>query len=194
MTFYNILFGILFLGACRQLLLLIDTAAGWDAATIAVIIFNDAVNTSQVLEGEQRRTYSAPMKLIDLINFMLLSLSLVSLRPDDNPFGVQPATPLVTILTPWVTWLLLTLYWVLLILWNWLCGLYSKEWPLWVSVISHAMIVPFGLMAILTYAGSPDTIPIWFRAVVFLCPTLYLVIVKPVGLRQKTRGGAPSDV
>lgn len=185
MTFYNILFGILFWGACRQLLLLVDTAAVWDAATIAVIVFNDAMNTSQILEAEQRRnrTYSAPMKLIDLINFMLLSLSLVSLRPDDNPFNVQPADSLVAILKPWVTWLLLTLYWAFLVLWNWLCGLYSKEWPLWVSLFSHAIILPFGLMAILNYAASPDAIPTWFRVMVFLCPTLYLVIVKPVGLR-----------
>jgi hypothetical protein len=188
MTFYNIIFGILFLGACRQLLHLFDTPAGWTAATIAVVIFNDVMNTSQVLESKERRNYSVPMKLIDLINFILLGLALVSLKPDDNPFQIKPANSLVTILKPWVTWLLLTLYWAFIILWNWLCGLYSRVWPKPVSIVSHALIVPFATMVVVTYsAASPENINIWLRVGVFLCPALYLLLVKPLGLRENTK-------
>jgi hypothetical protein len=187
MTFYNIIFGILFLAACRQVLVLSDVVYGWTAATIAVLVFNDAVNTSHVLERDTAPRYDIFMKLIDLCNFLVLSLALIGLKPGDNPFGVtQLPARLVNLLQPWFVWLLVSVYWVLAILWNWRAGLYqSNHWPCWIKVISHLLVIPFAAMTLVTaIQGTPDKVPLWLTIVVFACPALYFFVLKPIGQRD----------
>src|ERR1700687_3464971 len=103
MTFYNIIFGILFLGAFRQLMLLSATSDSghvWMAATLLVLIINDVVNTTYIVEGRDPEKYTLFQKLIDLTNFFLLSIALIALQPDNNPFQVSAPRALVDIVQP----------------------------------------------------------------------------------------------
>jgi hypothetical protein len=54
MTFYNIIFNIFFLEACRQVLLLWDTPHMWVAATIELLVFNDTVSAKYPIFMWQR--------------------------------------------------------------------------------------------------------------------------------------------
>ena len=187
MTFYNVLSGILFLAACRQLLVLMDTSVAWTAATIAVIVFNDALNTSHVLESRNSPPYTIGMKLLDLLAFLLVSLALIAVQPADNPFGVVPREPLASWLQPaWVPWALMATYWAAaVVLWNWLAGIYgSPRWPCWAQVVSHCLVVPFVLMALVTWlCGTPADVPWWCNVITFTLVALYFVALKPLTLK-----------
>jgi hypothetical protein len=184
MTFYNIIFGILFLGACRQLLLLAaDTSRLWMAATVAVLIFNDVVNTSHVLEGSNAKPYSIGMKLIDLTNFLILSLALIALSPAENPFGVAIPAKITELLTLRAFWLLLVVYWCLAVLWNQFAGLYrARNYPSWLKKASYFVVFPLLLMAV-TAPSPPGELAKWGSFAAFLFSAVYLFICKPLAAR-----------
>ena len=127
MTFYSIIFGILFVAACRQLLLFPPAEPSfWMAATIATLIFNDVLYTSHTLETRGVKKYVLAMKFIDLGNFLLLGVALVVLNPGQNLIDAD--------VSGWLTerpvsffWGLLFAYWMLSIVWNILGGLYRKS-------------------------------------------------------------------
>lgn len=127
MTFYNIIFGILFLGAVREILASLSlpseqrTLAFWHAVILTLIIFSDVVYTSHVIE-ELKKPYKIWMKLLDLLNFIVLTLALISLDPSQNNVLQVSIEPIlkstIGLPTPsWVFWLLLTVYWLLLGAW-----------------------------------------------------------------------------
>lgn len=128
MTFYNIIFGILFLGAVREIFASfalpeqIRSLAFWKAAALTIIVFSDVVYTSHILE-DLKKKYNVWMKLLDLVNFIILTLALLSLNPTaSNMFqlSVEPMFIKYNIGNPapdWFFWTLLSIYWLLIIMW-----------------------------------------------------------------------------
>src|ERR1044071_10132656 len=86
MTFYNIIFGILFLGGVREIFVALTSEHGggllafWEASILTLLIFSDVVYTSHVLE-ELKYPYTVWMKLIDLTSFILLTAALLLFNP-----------------------------------------------------------------------------------------------------------------
>jgi hypothetical protein len=120
-TFYNIIFGLLFLGAIRQLALFVvsGNALGILAcAALAVFVFNDTITTAQYVEDDSNR-YSERMKLLDLLSFLVLTTGLVLLSPNDNFLFTRSSGPVDTEL-PHLLWFRASLatYWIIAILWN----------------------------------------------------------------------------
>ncbi len=166
MTFYNIIFGILFLGACQAVL--ISLASGtdtWLISLVGLMVFNDAVNTAEVVEQRQF-DYTIRMKLIDLGSFLILAANLILLSEDKKNFLDAPIySVLPEILKhPSVPPVLLLVYWGLVACWNRESKDLRKprEWPnfliLAVSVIVLALFVlvflrPFRLEYSTAYAA-----------------------------------------
>jgi hypothetical protein len=162
MTFYNIIFGLLFVGAVRELLLeVIQTtwpasAAAWQAATLALLTFGDVVYTSHVVE-ELRQPYTVWMKLIDLTNFVVLTAALVTLDP--SVIGVFQLAQgdltqhLPTAFAPWWYWALVSLYWMMLLVWVRVGAVHRPaaelaeflardwRWPDWLVAGARALVV-----------------------------------------------------
>ena len=144
MTFYNIIFGILFLAACQAVLLSLnretDTAL---IALVALMIFNDAVNTAEAVE-ERKFDYTVGMKLIDLASFLVLATTLILLSENTKNFLDAPVYPSLPewIRHPSVPPVLLLVYCGLVAGWNRASKDIWKrsEWP-WYLVASVVAIV-----------------------------------------------------
>lgn len=127
MTFYNIIFGILFLGAVREIFVSLALPpgqrwlAGCHAVILTLLIFSDVVYTSHAIE-ELRKGYGVGMKLLDLLNFIILTLALLTLNPTQNNM-LQLSVESVYRDNTWIPaphalfWFLITLYWIGLTLW-----------------------------------------------------------------------------
>ena len=127
MTFYNVISGILFLGACQAFLQTLGGAAMFMAATLAAIMCNEAVLTSELLEvskkGREPLPYSLGMKFLDLGTFVVLSYALLILSPDKNTFDVDVAAKHLWFADRPVAFLtLLGVYWLATWGWNVLAG------------------------------------------------------------------------
>jgi hypothetical protein len=121
-TFYNVLSALLFIGALRVLLLAFDDfnlTKVFSAACLAVVVFNDMLSTSHEVESTQSTKYTLPLMIIDLLNFVLLSLGMVVLSPSNNVFGVSLPVIAQRLGAP-SFWLLLVLYWLFLMLWTYI--------------------------------------------------------------------------
>jgi hypothetical protein len=156
MTFYNVISGLLFLGAFRQLLVAIDLASlsqGLMASALAILVFNDAVYTSHVVEGEGIVAYKLNLMLVDLANFLLLALAMATINPSNNVFGVG-ATRVNGFLGDSGFWILLALYWVGVMVWTWLSGLYRQRHSRLLLSASAAIPVLFMLTALVGKWGS----------------------------------------
>lgn len=93
MTFYNIIFGILFLGACQAFLFSLNSETDTRLiALVALMIFNDAVNTAEAVE-QRDFGYTIEMKLIDLASFLVLATSLILLSENTKNFLDVPIYP-----------------------------------------------------------------------------------------------------
>lgn len=89
MIFYNIIFGILFLGACRTVLTSWLTSGDTLLLLlVTALIFNDVVNTSEAIERREF-DYTIYMKLFDLVSFFALATALILLSGDKNFLGVE---------------------------------------------------------------------------------------------------------
>lgn len=149
MTFYNIIFGILFLGACQAFLISLSSKTDtWLITLVALMIFNDAVNTAEVVEQRQF-DYTIWMKLIDLASFLVLAATLILLSEGTKNFLDAPiylALP-EFIRHPGIPPALLLVYCGLVAGWNWTSKDIRKrsEWPWYlitaVSVIVIALLV-----------------------------------------------------
>lgn len=120
MTFYNVLSALLFLGALRVMLLAFD-ASNWPnvfaSGCLVVIVFNDMLSTSHYVESKTEVQYTLPLMLIDLWNFLLLSLAMIVISPGANLFDVQ-LPQIAGFLGAHSFWVLLMLYWVFLMWWT----------------------------------------------------------------------------
>lgn len=116
MTFYNIIFGLLFLASVREVISELIFPAGMfcEAVFLTLLIFSDVVYTSHVIE-ERKIFYNVFMKLIDLLNFLLLLAALCILNPsEENHNLIQLDLPTMPV---WIFWLIITVYWFFLIIW-----------------------------------------------------------------------------
>lgn len=144
MTFYNIIFGILFLGACQAFLLSLNCGTDTRLITlVALMIFNDAVNTAEVVEQRQF-AYTIEMKLIDLASFLVLATTLILLSENTKNFLDVPIYPSLPefIKHPSVPPALLLVYCGLVAGWNRTSTDISQqsEWP-WHLIAAVSAIV-----------------------------------------------------
>jgi hypothetical protein len=162
MTFYNIIFGLLFIGAFREVIFALAQGPDWRlfclTATLSVLVFSDTIYTSVVIE-EKKKEYCINMKLLDLWSFILLSFAVVILNPATNDmFEVNVTCVLQAVVstTEWspesLFWALLTLYMVNLVIWNKLLGVDQVQWRhRWVKWVQPALAVMFAAMAVLAW-------------------------------------------
>lgn len=191
MTFYNIVFGLLFIGAFREVIFALAKGPDWPlfclAATLSILVFSDTIYTSTVIESKKNR-YSIKMQLLDLWSFILLSFAVVVLNPAKNDmFEVDVTAVLKTFVsnTGWspeaLFWGLLTLYMLNLVYWNRLLGLYKvKRCPLWVKWVQLALALWFAWMAWWTWrVAEPNASLQPARWLVLVAVITYLLFFKP---------------
>ena len=185
MTFYNVVSGILFLGACQMLLRTLWTPSFWPAATLAIIVFNDSVNTSETIERQtDAAVYTIDMKLLDLVCFGLIGLALMAIDPVRNPFDVDVSNTLPSLRTPSVFWLLLFAYWICLIIWNYRAKQFDPvKWTPWAQCLCIATALPFVLVA-WVHSDRQDFRPTWAGKLALVWMLAYL-LVKPFGRAPK---------
>jgi hypothetical protein len=148
MTFYNIIYGILFLGAFQILVNSFNTFDLKVAALsfiLSIIIINDIFYTSHLIETRRKR-YRPSMKLLDLVGFLVLSVSFFLLNPSSNIFTSavsQSGFHRAILLSDFINcynqepffWCLIFIYSILAIIWNNRAGiekqsLLSQLWEL----------------------------------------------------------------
>ena len=130
MTFYNVICALLFVGGFQQLLLALAPFNGPKlsmASALVLLIFNDAVYTSHVVEGEKTLDYKLPFMLKDLLNFTLLATAIIILNPETNTFDAKMG-PVRHHLTANKYWLVLMVYWLVVIKWTHDAGRYNPEY------------------------------------------------------------------
>jgi hypothetical protein len=132
-TFYNVISGILFLGACKAFLAALGSWLMLPTALLALTILNESVITSELIERTDKPVeYSLGMKLLDFTTFLVLAWALLVVSPVKNAFDIDVSASLVGAGSPRAFWLLLSTYWVLMLLWNHVSGqLSSTSWHGW---------------------------------------------------------------
>jgi hypothetical protein len=151
MTFYNIIFGILFLCAIREVLQAWfdgESVRFWMSAALTLLISNDILFTSHLIE-ERHIPYTIAMKLTDLLDFVILSMGVLMLSPRGNLLGVQAREgqadadrlPCHIRREP-AFWGLICAYWSVCLLWDILGGAYAGESHIWRRSIPYLFFVP----------------------------------------------------
>jgi RimJ/RimL family protein N-acetyltransferase len=160
MTFYHIIFGILFLAAFVQVLRSFnepDLSHLSEAITLMLLIIADVIFTSHVLE-EKKRPYSVRAKGIDLLSFVLLSIAIFALNPTkEGFFGVAAASRYDFLNGTAVFWCMVVLYWGLLVAWNVVEGVYRSmprgtQW--WWQLLLGGPLVVMAMAAVIAPGSS----------------------------------------
>lgn len=121
MTFYNVISGLLFFASIKAFLCHLGTPVMWLSAILVITILNEAVMTSELMEGKPSRQneYTLPMKLLDFVLFSVLLWALLVLNPtDSNNFQIDVTCTLPGANNARVFWTLLVVYWGLMLVWN----------------------------------------------------------------------------
>lgn len=190
MTFYNIIFGILFLGAFNEVVRSL-AVSNWEAfyksATLSVLIFSDTIYTALIIEGKDKK-YSMLMKLLDLFSFILLSFAIMSLNPTDKSMFQVDTAALVGRLAGWMSggaetvfWMMLAVYMGVLVVWNMLLGIYTvMRHHRWVQWVQPVLLLLFMFMALLTIQQQPWALGMLgaMRWIVLLIVLTYLLAYK----------------
>jgi RimJ/RimL family protein N-acetyltransferase len=128
MTFYSMIFGILFVAATGELLRSLNHPAfrhAVEALVVMLLIISDVIYTSHVIE-DRKIGYKVSLKFLDLLSFFLLTAAIFTLNPaKEGRFGAAGAEPYLTAFF----WCLIVLYWGTLILWNAVAGVYKRLPP-----------------------------------------------------------------
>jgi hypothetical protein len=194
MTFYGVIAAILFLGACRQVIVAIEHA-DFDqlamALTLMVFVFNDALFTSAHVERDDNAVkYQLPLKLIDLFNFLFLVAALVVVNPEDNMF-LSGGKHLPAVCAEWQFWALLAVYWLMINVWTSLAGVYeAKRYPPWLRKLSILVIAALGLTGLFSATSLS-----WIHAARWVTLSyifLYIALIRPLALRSSTTVPAPA--
>lgn len=198
MTFYNIIFGILFFGACQTVLIgWLQGGDTWLLLFVTVLIFNDVVNTSEAVE-ERRFKYTISMKLFDLLSFFALSTALILLSGDyknflevDHIYASLPAMMKHESAPP----IALLVYCLSVVGWNLVSkdlreGPDWKEDP-WLWVAAGAILV--ALIALIFLRPSRLDHPIWYGGLVAfgIVATVYY-LVSYTRIAERPPAGAPA--
>lgn len=150
MTFYNIIFGILFLAVYREaaVALLEGRDVLWQLVSITLLLFNDTLFTAHAVESAHR-AYKLGLKFIDLLNFMILTVALVSLAPEGNLLSIPAPHWLEGKVARIVSWGCVLLYWILCLVWTRLAGCLPKRLP----AIPYLVLVLFAGRFALAWSG-----------------------------------------
>ena len=183
MTFYNIIFGILFLCAIREVLQAWfdgDRRRFWMSAVLTVLISNDILYTSHCIE-ERKLAYTISMKLADLVDFILLALAVLLLSPNGNLLGVQTNrrndnSPLANREPHF--WLLICAYWSLCMLWNFLGGAYTGDGFVWRRDIPYLFFLPLLAMLVCSRLAPGHRLTSSIRPLLTVFAALYLLAFK----------------
>lgn len=195
MTFYSIIFGYLFIEACKQFLCAFNTGGAdhFAAAAIAIMVFNDAVHTSDYFDDPQPDersgkppVYTLALKLIDLASFFLLGFALISLDlyhgtlatpgPEGRGRWMHECPGFIRLSVPW---LLLSLYWVNASLWNVVDGMMERGWPSLLKGYSLAIMAPFILSAYAVEQWGPaDSVTRSIQFIACIAPLPYFLYFK----------------
>jgi len=186
MTFYNIIFGILFLAAIREAMQAYfdrDRDRFWMSAVLTLLVCNDILYTSHCIE-EKKLAYTISMKLADLLNFVLLSAGILMLSPAGNLLGVQARAPAASCTASASRqreahfWLLICLYWLLCMLWNWLGGAYDSDHDAWRRSVPLLFFAPLAAMWGLALWRPRGRTARYFRPALAVLTALYLLVFK----------------
>lgn len=197
MTFYNVISAVVFFGAFRELLVALQgphlpVPALWQAALVALLVFNDAIFTSWTTET-RKVDYGPGLMSIDLVNFFLLSACLLFLNPGvTNVFELD----LTAFVQKWLPesgfWILLAIYWALVMAWTKQAGVYSKpKYPKWLIPLAAGIVVVFLVeSAVVQIFGSAKTNSVshFFSAIAFLYPAVYILGIRSYALRNGIDG------
>jgi hypothetical protein len=178
MTFYNVISGILFLGACEAFLSALGKPSLAMAGTLVVVIFNEAVLTSELIERAVNPVdYTLKLKLLDLLTFITLAWALLVLTPVQNTFGVDVSQTLWGADRPFAFWALLTVYWFLTITWNYLSKQFEgRKWKGWFLWWAKLMFLPFLVSSIYYWgAESIGSVPRWAGCIPLFIMGSYLL-------------------
>lgn len=188
MTFYSIIFGVLFLESANKAwhAILGQSHTGLlQSITLMLLIASDVIYTSHVIE-EKDRGYSFNMKLFDLLNFFLLGLALIALDPMgdmdfyDRHGNEGPPQHVGTQMNEPLFWGLVCIYWIVLILWNINGRLYkgiAEWWAPWVQPMGLLGFIPMFFCSLVW----PDMIfTTILRVLIAIACLMYLITYKRV--------------
>jgi hypothetical protein len=121
MTFYNIIFGLVFvmsffttisiLGEASNRLLLLS-----ESILILLMSFNDIINTSDAVEYE-KSDYPMSLKALDTLNFIFYMISIFAVQPKNKVSNID-ITSLISEHNEAVFWIAVTLTFLNSFLWN----------------------------------------------------------------------------
>lgn len=121
MTFYNIIFGLVFvmsfftsisvLGAAKDRLLLFS-----ESVLILLMSFNDIINTSDAVEHE-KTDYPLSLKSLDALNFVFYMISIFAIQPDNDISNIN-VTNLIPKHDETVFWAIVMMIFLVGLLWN----------------------------------------------------------------------------
>jgi len=126
MTFYSILYSVLFISSFSNLIFIVISKQEFLSAIISVIlclvIINDIIYSSHQLDRNSE-DYLLSMKFIDLLNFFVLSISLILISPQNNIFvgnlSIAPSFFIFKYRFIFI-WITLTIYFSVSIIWDYL--------------------------------------------------------------------------
>jgi len=195
MTFYNIIFGLLFIGAFREVIFALGGQPGWGtpdwrlfcrAAILSILVFSDTIYTAVVIE-DKKRTYSVEMKLLDLFSFILLSFAVVLLNPVSNDMFEVNVTGTLQQVVHWTRWSVEAMFWAILaaymlniIGWNRLMGIDRiMARHRWVKRVQPALAIAFTAMTVLALLAPTSPLLVAGRWILLGVAAVYLLVFKP---------------
>lgn len=186
MTFYNVIVGILFLGACQAVVSSLGSPLMMPAATLGLIILNEAVLTAELVERSGNHAlYDLKLKLLDFVGFVVLLWALLVLQPTGSSLQVDVTNTLWFAGDPIGFWSLLAIYWSLTYVWNGVAGqLKQGAWDAWLQRCMLAMpfiFVVFALVEGLTGVLSSGTAFQWLPPATVLAYMLAKLFANPLG-------------
>ena len=187
MTFYNIIFGILFLASFREVIYSLnqpDSEHIFESLTLMLLIFSDVIYTSHVVEDREKR-YTVGMKYTDLFNFLLLGFAVFALNPTkDNIYQVAATSGWTEGTWIAIFWALIVVYWIGLILWNLQGVAYSDRWMRYVQPL---LLLPLLIMLILSIFAPEIAFTTIWQIIIMGAMAVYFGVYKPL-VMTKMRG------
>lgn len=193
MTFFNVISALLFFGSLQQLILAADAGSISKflmAATLTVLVFNDAVYTSHVVEGEKTVKYKLSLMLVDLLNFLLLSCAILVINPEHNAFDISLVN-LGRYTSEWHFWAIVAAYWLMVMFWTYRAGIYSSDYPRGLLISSFVLALLFGIQAVLA-ARDYQWLASVGRVLALAYLLLHIVVMRPWMYRFGAKLGALS--
>ena len=190
MTFYHIIFGILFSVTAREVL---GDILSWKVSgtieldgllqglTLMFLVVSDIMFTSHMVE-EKKVDYTFNMKLCDLLRFFVLSAALYALNPNNDLLHIAEGKESVASAEfESIFWLLICMYWCLLIAWNEFGKVYEglKAGDKWIRLIQPICLFVSIIMDIAATFWQVSVGAKTLRFVMAVGSCAYLVLYKP---------------